>query len=218
MQFVLPVLENNVRQRHTTTLHIMLAFLLFGIGITCEALYWFTATSPKFGKLGAYQPFLYFGIACIAGSAAILLLNFFQKSWLRKEQNNLLFRIIELGLLGISSVLFFLNGWKMPAALFGIMTLVVIFAIVREKNAAKTGKIIIDESGILLQLSARSKIIGWKEIDAVLLRFGILTIEYADNHLFQQHIGKPAPDTAVLEQYCTEKIEAHKLARVANDW
>lgn len=216
MEFVLPVSDRGVQQRHTTTLHVMLAFLLFGIGVTCEALYWFTSISPKFATTGAYQPFLFFGLACIAGSVAILLLTIFQKSWLRKERNNLLFRLIELALLVLSSALFFLHGWKSPAILFGLMSAVVIFALVRERMAGIGSNITIDEKGIFLPLASRNKFLPWREIASVILRFGILSIEYTGNHLMQQNIGDPMPDAAALEAFCREQVELHKSER--SDW
>ena len=217
MQFVLPVTENGVRQRHSTTLHMMLAFLLFGIGVTVEALYWFMTVSKNFEKTGPYKPFLFFGIACLLVAVVIIILNFFQKSWLRKESNNLLFRGIELLLLATSSLLFFINGWKSPAILFGVMTAVVVFAIIREKAGSRAGGIVIDDKGVQFNKSGRTKSLDWREIESVLLRFGVVTIEYADNHLLQENIGQPIPDATLLEAYCKEKIESHRSERL-KDW
>jgi apolipoprotein N-acyltransferase len=215
MQFTLPLQEDGVSQRHATTLHIMLAFLLFGIGSAAIGLFWFTSVSPAFEQYGgAYMPFIFFGVAAILASIAIVSLSVFQKSWMRKERNSLIFRIVEFGLLAISSVLFFLNKWNMPAALFGLMALVVVFAIVREKGRLKAGQIMVDAAGIKLP----GRQIDWKEINNVLLRFGTLTIELNGNKVIQQNIGTPAPDAPKLEGYCREMIETHKVVTVDNDW
>ena len=215
MQFVLPLQDDGVSQRHSTTLHIMLAFLLFAMGISALGLFWFTWISKNFEKVGgAYYPFLFFGVLALLGATAILLLSIYQKAWLRKENNNLLFRVIELGLLAVGSVLFFLNKWNMPAALFALMAAVVVFAIWREKNTNKAGNIIIDDTGI----KVRNRIIMWKDINTVLLRFSTLSIEMAGNKLMQENIGHGAPPANELEAYCMQKVEANKIVAVANDW
>lgn len=216
MQFILPVQEDGVSQRHATTLHIMLAFLLFGIGAAAIGLFWFTSVSPAFQQHGgAYKPFIFFGIAALLGAACIILLSVFQKNWMRQERNSLIFRGVEFILLAVSSVLFFINKWNMPAALFGIMALVVIFAIIRERNQAKAGNITIDAGGVRL----RGRKIDWKDIENVLFRFGTLTVEMKGNKIIQQNIGATTTDGKALEHFSREMIETHKVAAVAeNDW
>ncbi len=219
MQFVLPLEEEGRSQRHTTTLHVMLAFLLFGIGIAGIGMYLgFTVMSKNFITNGIYNSFLFFGIACLLASVALLLLSIFQKTWLRQKQNNLLFRIIELVLLAGSAVLFFMNGWKMPAILFGIMSAVVVFAIIREKRTAQAGNILIDHSGITLHGDVRTRKLEWKEVESVLLRFGILSIECTENRLIQRNIAANNIDVNTLSSYTNEQIEAAAKERVLNDW
>lgn len=218
MQFILPLHEDARTQRHATTLHVMLAFLLFGIGVATEGLYWFTSVSPNFKAFGAYKPFLFFGIACLAASIVLILLTVFQKTWLREGKNNLLFRIIEMVLLATSSVLFFMNGWNMPALLFGLMGAVVVFAILRERRTAESGRVSIDDAGIIVSTAARTRKLAWNEVESVLLRFSILTIECKDNRLIQQNIAGNTANAAALMDYSKEKIEAAKAVAVGNDW
>lgn len=220
MQFILPLEEDNRTLRHATTLHVMLAFLLFGIGVAGISMFFgFTVMSRDFITNGAYNSFLYFGIACMLVSIALLLLTFFQKTWLRQKQNNLIFRIVELVLLAGSSVLFFTSGSRMPALLFALMSAVVVFAILRERRAGIAGNVVIEESGITISSDARTRRLPWQEIDAVLLRFGILTIECAGNRLIQRNIQHHhTPPEAALSSFCNEKIAAGKANRPANDW
>jgi hypothetical protein len=98
------------------------------------------------------------------------------------------------------------------------MSAVVIFALIRERRGEASGNIIIEEAGIVINGDARTRKLLWTEIDAVLLRFGILTIECADNRLIQRNIADSTINAASVTQYCIEKIEASKAARVANDW
>ena len=211
-------MDSGVQQRHTTTLHVMLAFLLFGIGIVCGGLYWFTSVSPVFKSFGSYKPFLFFGIACLLASIAILVLTIFQKKWLREERNNLLFRLLELVLVGSSSLLFFLNKWMMPASLFGLMSAVIIFAIIRERRASQSGHIIIDEKGIAMHLATRSRLFNWKEIEGVLLRFGTLTVEFADNKMIQQNIAAVNINNQELEDFSRQKVEQYRTERINDNW
>lgn len=215
MQFILPVQKDGVSQRHATTLHIMLAFLLLGIGIAAIGLFWFTTVSPAFEQHGGgYKPFIFFGLAAILASIAIISLSVFQKGWMRKERNSLIFRIVEFGLLAVSSILFFINHWNMPAALFGLMSLVVVFAILRERRAAGSIQIGIDETGVQLP----GRVITWTNIENVLLRFGTLTIELNGNKVIQQNVAAPGVDAPALEDYCRKMIDTHKVVTVDNDW
>ncbi len=219
MQFILPLAKEDKAQRHATTLHVMLAFLLFGIGVAGIGMFLgFTVMTKNFLTHGAYRSFLFFGIACIVASIALLLLSVFQKTWLRRKQNNLIFRVIELVLLAGSSILFFSNGWKMPALLFALMSAVVIFAIIRERRAETAGNILIEDTGITIHSEARTRRLPWKEIDAVLLRFGILTIECAGNRLIQRNILSDNTSEILLADFCKERIATGKAARPANDW
>lgn len=219
MQFVLPLDEDARSQRHATTLHVMLAFLLFGIGIAGIGLFFgFTVMSPHFVTNGIYNSFLLFGIASLLASVTLLVLSVFQKTWLRRKQNNLLFRIVELVLLAASSVLFFTNGWRLPAVLFALMSAVVIFAIFRERRGETAGTVLIEERGITVNSDARIRKLLWKEIDHLIFRFGILTIECTDNTLIQRNIAGTDVDPAQITLFARAQIEEAKAARPLNDW
>jgi MFS family permease len=219
MQFILPLDEEVKTLRHATALHVMLAFLIFGIGVAGVGLFFgFTVMTKNFETHGAYRSFLIFGIGCIVAAIVLLSLSVFQKTWLRRKQNNLIFRIIELLLLVVSSSLFFANGWRMPAVLFGLMSAVVIFAIYRERRAEAGGKVLIEEAGITISNDVRTRKLLWKEVDTVLIRFGILTIECTDNRLIQRNILTGTTNETALIHFCKEQIEAGKAARPVNDW
>lgn len=222
MQFILPLVDEGRSQRHATTLHVMLAFLLFGIGIAGIALFFgFTVLSKNFITHGAYNSFLLFGIACLLVSIILLILSIYQKTWLRQKRNNFMFRLIELALLAISSVLFFINGWMMPALLFAGMIGVIVFAIIRERRGLATGHVLIDDLGITINSDSRTKKLPWPEIDNLIFRFGILTIECKDNTLIQRNIAKldiTQTDIAELPAFASTQIASGKLARPVNDW
>jgi hypothetical protein len=214
MQYILPIQDNGTAQRHSATLHIMLAFLLMALGIASLVLFWFTWISPTFAHSGgAYIPFLVFGILSVCFSITILVLTIFQKNWVQQQRNNKALRFVELGLLAGGGIIFLLNNWKLPAALFGLMAAVVVFAIIQESGSAKKGAVLIDETGITFP----RKKLDWKEVKRVILRFGTLTVDLNGNKLLQQNIAAHTIAVHELEAFCSQQIETNKVA-VVKDW
>jgi hypothetical protein len=103
-----------------------------------------------------------------------------------------------------------------PAFSYGILTLAVIFSIIMENTKAAM-HIHVDDEGIKLPASVRLRFVAWPQIEKVLLRYGVLTIDCADNKLLQLDVAQPTFSAESFEQYCDEKVEEGKKKR-AEEW
>jgi len=70
-----------------------------------------------------------------------------------------------------------------------------------------------DDKGIALPANVRLRFVAWPEIEKVLLRYGVLTIDCADNKLLQLDVAQPTFSAESFEQYCDEKVEEGKKKR-----
>ena len=217
MEYVLPLQEADTSQRHTTTLHMMLAFILFGIAVCCVGLYWFTSVSPNF-KGHAYTPFILFGAVSFVMSIVLVWLTISARSWMKQKGNNVALRIAELVLMLVAAGLFYSIGWKMPALLFGVMSAVLVFALFNERRSSAIPQAFFDEKGILIE-GSRGKNLDWAKIERIRLKHTILTISLRDNSIIQRNIAPGTPVAAPdFEQWCATRIEAHAHEQPAAIW
>jgi hypothetical protein len=200
-----------------TTLHLMLAFVLCGLGAGCFVLYWFTAVSPKF--TAAYRPFAGFGIASLVTGIAIASISAFYKNWLLKGKRSLLLRIGEVALLAGGCAVFFMAGQNLPAGIFGIVAGMIAIAAVWEARTPGAQNIIINSTGISIPNGATTKLLRWSEVESLLLRHSILSIELSGNRLMQRSIKTDDTDSTSLELFSAENIQLHAKERTANaEW
>ena len=218
MQFELSLAgEDRASTRRMTTLHLMLAFVLCGLGAGCLVLYWFTAVSPKFSS--AYSPFAVFGTGSMLAGALIAAVSIFYKNWLLKGKRSLLLRVFEVGIIGGGAILFYLADQRIPAGIFGIVAVMIALAVFWEARSPASQIVIIDETGVNMPKGAMSRLIRWSEVESVLLRHSILSIELTGNRLMQRSVTNTSIDSQALETYCTGMIRQYDKQRAANaDW
>ena len=213
MQFVLALQEVKSQRRQLTALHLVVAFVLCGIGGCSFVLYWFTHTSSKFSA--AYMPFAACGFICSVAGIAVFLLTIFARRKMAQPRFHLALRILELLLLAGSAALFAMQHWRVPAALFGILAAIVLLALFLEQLPNESPSVSISDKGIELP----GKKLEWQDIDSVLLRFGTLTIEQAGNRILQRSITEPAGfEPEWLETFARQQIEKHREKRLADSW
>lgn len=194
----------------------MTGLALLAVGIVSSVLYWFTHISPKFK--GAHSPFGIFGLVCVLAGLIVLVIAVFNKKWLRRPRANLVLRITELIILLGSTGAFYLFGWHIPAAMFGVLSLAVLFALFWEQSGSKGQAVLIDDAGVHLPFAFRGRTLPWWEIEQVLLRHGVLTVDCFDNHLYQWNVQPPAFSPAAFEEDCTARIAASEADRKKNNW
>ncbi len=216
MQFELSLAGSDlVSNRRMTTLHLMLAFVLCGLGAGCFLLYWFTSVSPTFTS--AYTPFALFGVCSMLAGFMIAAVSVFYKNWLMKGRRNILLRVLEIALLGGGALLFLLNGQQIPAVIFAIVAAMIVVATVWEAQKPVAQKVRIDEAGVSLPKNNSSRTIRWAEIEGLLLRHSILSIELTGNRLVQRSIVDTDVDAEILEAFSAARIEQFATER-AKDW
>jgi hypothetical protein len=215
MQFELRLTDSEAGpSRRLTSLHLMLAFVLCGIGVNGLVLYWFRAQLQHFPQ--DYQPFALFGIVSFLAGLAIFGMFLFNRRWLMKGRRSLMLRIAEIALLLVSCVLFFQIGQRVPGFVFGVMTALVSAAAVWEFMLPKAQIILINETGIRIPKGGLSKSYNWVNIERVILRHGILSIELDGNKLLQCPVIPAGVDVAALEAFCLEQSAKQAEGRAAN--
>lgn len=108
--------------------------------------------------------------------------------------------------------------WKFPLGIFSVLSLVLLFSLFWERNAGRPFQVIIDEAGVAIPTQAGKKLLTWTEIEQVLLRYGVLSIDCVDNRLFQLDIRKNDANTQEVETYCAAMISGYIEKRDKNNW
>ncbi|MES2702217.1 MAG: hypothetical protein V4649_06235 [Bacteroidota bacterium] len=202
MVYDLPVADEKIRPHQVTALHLISGLTFFGTG---AIIFVYNAPIALFGLA-----LLIFGILLMGATIA-------KNKWLT-QQVNLPVRIIELvtalSILALSVV----NQWKFPMVIFGVLSAAIAFAIYWEKAATTALFIHIDDSGVKLPVVSRKRFIPWVEVEQVVLRYGILTVDCINNTLYQWTITGKEIDNEILEAYCLAQVEAHKKNRINDDW
>lgn len=215
MQFELrPTDSEAVSSRRLTSLHLMLAFVLCGIGVNGLVLYWFRAQLQHFPL--DYQPFALFGAVSFLAGLMIFGMFLFNRRWLMKGRRSLILRIAEIVLLLTSCVLFLKIGQQIPGIVFGIITALIAAAAAWEFALPKQQAIRIDATGVSFPKGGLKKQLAWDRIERVILRHGILSVELEGNKLIQKPVVPAGVDTAALERFCEEQAALHAAKRAAN--
>lgn len=188
-----------------TTLHLMLAIALCGLGLGFMIIFWFL-----------YRPFAGFGLGCFIGGLGIGAVAILNKRWLTKGRRSLVLRLFEIGLFAIGATIFAYAAWPIPALVFAAIGALIGLATVYETRQPVKSRILIDEKGILLPKGMTAKHIGWEEVEELILRHSILSIELSGNRLIQRNIENNHPDVSALEAFSAEQIRLHAKERAEN--
>ncbi len=215
MNFDLSIAGEKVKPHQSLALHIMVGLALIGFGVISYFFYAFTyvATKSQFPlhdlKVWAIV-MLFFGFI-------IIFITIFRKSWMIYPKNNRIFRIIELIACVSFLVLSYGNALKMPAAIFAILSLGILYAIFQEEGNNKPLLLSVSDEGINLPSTARRKFLEWTEVESIILRFGTITVECQGNSFFQWNVNNINFDNEIFEAYCKSQVAEHKNKRI-KDW
>lgn len=206
MQFEIPIEEARGKRSYIISLHLVVCFLLIVTGIFEFILYLFFSKS-------AGDKFHYFHLLKWGGPLTtllgLILLGFliFKNQWLNNMAVNRTVRIAELVLFAVFALAALKLDVVYPAAMFGIIAACLLLAIFWEtKNGER--KVMINEDGILTPKATGYQQLHWYEVQNVILKFGIITIDCADNRLLQWNT-KPFPiDEELFKDFCAAKIAA----------
>ena len=201
MVYDLPLVDEKVKPHQVTTLHLICAFAFIGTGIIIAV---YNYTIPAWGW------------ALLAAGILLLGATIFKNRWITGKKVNLQVRLAELVIAIAIAAYATLQWWKFPMGMYAALSVGLIFAIYWERRSASLLYIHIDETGLRLPV-VRRRFLPWSEVEDVVLKFGTLTINCADNHLFQWNIANTENDE-IFEAFCHAKIEENKSKRVTDDW
>jgi hypothetical protein len=202
--FTLSLAQDKVKPHQTVALHFLIGLALFAFGILSYVFYFYTIIATEHES--SMPEFKKWGIAMIIPGLVILLFSLFRGKWLKVPKNNRLFRIIEFCCALAYAAYFTIGHWWLPAGIFGILAATLLLATLWESSRNKTQYIHIDDKGVQLPASSRRNSLEWNEISRVILRFGILTIDCYDDHLYQWDVDTPDFDKEEMEAYCAKLV------------
>lgn len=203
MTYDLPLVEKKVKPHQITTLHLVCALAYTGTGAIIAI---YNYSIPLWGG------------ALLALGLLLLLLTLFKNRWLTAPATNQPVRIAELCLSLVLAAYSFYKGWLFPAGIFSVLTLATVFAIFWERSALDGLFIHIDENGFHLPVTSRKRFLPWVDIEQVVLRFGILSVNGADNSMQQWSISENDIDPEIFEAFCLAQVATNRSKRRKDDW
>ncbi|HRO42638.1 MAG TPA: hypothetical protein PL009_07370 [Flavipsychrobacter sp.] len=220
MVFELPLTEEKVKRQQVIALHLIVTFTLVATGAFL-LLIQYLLNSLSGSQREAFT-MLSFPSACgavtLLAGATLLVLLISKSRWIMEKKTNRVLRIIELGILLCFASFAAMNDLVMAAIVYGIVAAAILFAFYWESISDNTLYIHVDERGIKLPLTSRKRFLEWWEVEIVLLRFGVLTIECCDNRLFQWNIKAINFDKESFQRFCHERIANSKEKRTKYAW
>ncbi len=202
MEYTIPIQEEKVKPHQVTTLHMVCALAFLGTGAIIAV---YNYTIPGWG------------IALLCEGLLLVGLTMFRNKWVLQPQVNRIFRVVQLLTAIAVAGYSFLQHWKVPEGVFGVLSLCLAFALYWEKSVGETLNVIIDEGGIHLPVTARKRLIEWKEVENVVLRHGTLSVNCVDDRLFQWTARANKIEVADLEQFCAALVSKHETEK-EEDW
>lgn len=211
--------EEKVKRQQVITLHLVVSFTLVITGVFVLLWRYFTTGLPadKAALIGFSLPG-WLGSACLMGGLLLLGFILFRSQTFLNRIPNRNIRAAELLVLLCFASYAAIHGFLLPALIYGVLSGALFFAIYWESVSDNTLYIGVDERGIRLPVTARKRFLAWHEVESVLLRFGILTIDCYDNRLFQWNIKTITFDKDQFQKFCLEHIMTHKEKHKQLEW
>jgi hypothetical protein len=126
-------------------------------------------------------------------------------------------RAAEVLILAATAITFAVNDQMRPALMFAIIGVAIIAATLWELRKPAAQEAVISPDGIAIPKGGMRQTIRWSEIEGVLLRHGILSIEMTGNRLIQRPVRSDVSiDVSRIEAYSTTLILKYEKERAAN--
>jgi len=220
MNFLLQLTEERVKREHKITLHLFVVFVLMATGAFLLLLQYLLkgvsiVHNDQLKNLSVPNGL---GVLVLLISFLLLGTTLFKSKWLLHSSFGKWIRVIEGFVLLALAIASFISQLTMPSVLFVMLSFVVFFAFYWENSKGNLLTITINEQGIIFPSTARKKGLAWWEVEQVILRFGIITINCHDNRLYQWQVGKIDFDKDSFEQFCVSNVQAHREERKKYVW
>jgi len=220
MEFKIALEEERVRRGHIVTLHLIVVFALIITGAFLLIIQYMLNSLDGAGRASLTPLTIPAGLGAgvLAGGLLLLGLTIFKSNLLLERGPGRVIRISELLLMGAFAGLSFWKGLQIPGIIYTIISLSVLYALISEGRADSTLYVVADKKGIRLPVTSRKKFLQWWEVENVLVRFSILTIDCHDNRLFQWNISDRNFDRESFQRFCGEKIAESRELRKKHVW
>lgn len=212
-QFVLPIQGQRVKKNQVTAIHLMAGLLLLAMG----SITWILPNQLKDSNLSFIN---YAGMTYALCGLLLLFICIFLNKAIIQSKANFSLRILEMLLFLPILIYALFQQWYLPATYATAAIIAIVLAYYWEKRGEQTKNAYISTKGIKLPLAGKNGTLQWQEINNIMLRYNILTIDCKNNRLIQLHLSTEntaIPPTINLEQFCTEQILINK-DKVINDW
>ena len=185
-------LPKRLRQLHA--LHIMAGLLVLVYGLR------------GFSDLPNTSMQLYTGLPT---AIAILFVAFFRKNTFIILQNNKLFRVLEAAFVTMGGLHFLRYHFTITAIGFFISAILLVFMLMIENQVLGGYRIQVDDSGVTTNNGVRTKTIAWQEIENVIAKDNILTVDMRNNYLMQSKFRNTMNEAviAAFNEWCKEKLD-----------
>ncbi|MCF8449611.1 MAG: hypothetical protein K9G49_07035 [Taibaiella sp.] len=203
MEFDLPVTGEKVKPQQVTALHLFCALAFVGTGAIIVV---YNYEIPRWG-----------GAILVAG-ITLFVITIFRNKWIVGKKANRMVRIAELLIAGSIAALSFAEQWKFPMGIFSVLTAAILFSLYWERDAGQQLYVHIDEKGVHMPVTSRKRFIAWSEIDQVLLRYGVLSVDCLDNKLYQVDVAGTTADSELFDNFCKNMVAANMDKRRNDEW
>ncbi len=203
MEYRLQLVEEKVKRHQVTALHLTCGLAFLGGGAV----------------IFAYNSVItQWGLALLLFGLALMSLTIFKNKVVTAPKSNTILRVLELLVSAALCIYSATQRWNFPIGIYGILSAGIAYAMFWERSAGGKQFILINEDGIKLPIDSRKRFIQWPEVEKVIFRFGTLSVNCADNRMFQWNMHNPDFDMAVFESWCDQQVEANKSKRLVDDW
>lgn len=208
--FSLFVLQNKLKRNQVTALHLMVGFLLILMGFVT----WLIPGSLKSMRYAFLDTISL--IYIVFGFFLLFVSVFFNKKIIQGK-SNLLIRFMEVTALFPILIYSLIQKWYLPATYSAAAFTGIVFAYFWEKNAGKKAQVHIDKEGVRLP-HFTGKTLKWPEIERLIIKHGVLTIDCRNNHLYQYEIENINSDIIYKLLNFTDKNIENSLHLYKPDW
>lgn len=208
--YTLHVRGKAIKKNQITGLHIMLGLLFLFIGILSLA---GEAARPS-ENASVLADWWVFGF----GGLLLIISIFFNKKILQVRELNYTLRLLEFVTLLLILIYSYRHQFFLQFTYIGTALIALVLTTVWEKRSEKFTPVILDSEGIRIGHFLRPRKLNWSEIQRVIFKHGILTIDCRNDRLFQYPVSAPLSplDREALE-FAERSIREHAHA-YRGDW
>ena len=200
--YEIPIQNQLLKTNQITAMHMMVAIIFIILGAI-------TSSVPK-DIVASYDIYIniYGYIILLLGILIIILSIFFNKKIIQSKYNSIL-RYIEVIVLISILIYTFINSWYLPFTYATTTLLGVIFAIIWEHHGKKQHAIKLDKDGLYIPKFLRQQKLNWHEIERLMIKHGLVTIDCRNNKLYQFQLTNNDIKEEV-STYAQQKIEENE--------